>query len=55
MKVKIYNKITDEFEVREVVSYTNDSIKEQAGRGVMVTSFDDNYEISEYVEDEQND
>lgn len=55
MLVKIVNKTTNEVEIKEVVEYTSNSITEQAGRGIMVTNYDDNYEISEYVEDEQVD
>ena len=48
MKIKLYNKVTEETEIREIISYTDNSVTEQAGRGIMVTSFDDNWEISLY-------
>jgi hypothetical protein len=50
MKIKLYNKVTEETEIKEVLDYTEHSITEQAGRGIMVTNYDDNYEISEYNE-----
>lgn len=53
MKVKIINKLTNEFEVREVLEFTETSIKEQAGKGIMYVSYDSNeYEVKEYNEQE---
>lgn len=48
MTVKIYNKFTEETEIKEVIEFSEHSITEQAGRGVMISNFDDNYVITEY-------
>ena len=48
MTIKLYNKETKESEIKEVIEYTDHSITEQAGRGIMVTSFDDNWVIKPY-------
>ena len=53
MKVQLYNKVTEETEIKEVLEYTDHSITEQAGRGVMVTNYTDDYEITEFTENEQ--
>lgn len=54
MTIKLYNKETKETIIKEVIEYTDHSITEQAGRGIMVTSFDDNWEITEYNEEVSN-
>lgn len=55
MRVKLYNKVTGETQIVESISYTDHSITEQAGRGIMVTNYDDNWEITEYNEETDND
>ena len=54
MKIKLYNKVTEETEIREIISYTDNSVTEQAGRGIMITTFDDDWVISEYNEEVDN-
>ena len=52
MKIKILNKLTNEFEIVEVLDFNGkDTITQQAGRGIMVTTYDDNYELTEYNEE----
>lgn len=54
MKIKLYNKVTEETDIREVLEYGEHYIKEQAGRGIMVTSYDDEWIITEYNEKADN-
>ena len=54
MRVKLYNKVTDETQIVDAISYTDHSITEQAGRGIMVTNYDDDWVITEYNEETNN-
>ena len=51
MTIKLYNVVTQETIIKEVLEYTDHSIKEQAGRGIMYTSLDDDWVITEYNEE----
>ena len=47
MVVKIFNKTTKEFEIKEVTEFTDNSITQQAGKGIMVQSFNpEEFEIT---------
>lgn len=50
MRVKITNKTTKEFEIKEVTEFTDNSITQQVGKGIMVQSF--NPEEFEIVREE---
>jgi hypothetical protein len=54
MTIKLYNVVTQETIIKEVLEYTDHSITEQAGRGIMYTSFDDDWVITEYNEETDN-
>jgi hypothetical protein len=55
MTIKLYNVVTQETIIKEVTSYDDHSITEQAGRGIMVTNYNDDWVISEYNEEIEND
>ena len=48
MVVKIFNKTTNEFEIKEVIEFTDNSITQQAGKGIIVQSFNpEEFEITQ--------
>lgn len=54
MLIKMTNKETNEVEILEVISYNNNTVEVQAGKGVMIKTYDDNYIIEEVKEEEEN-
>lgn len=54
MLIKITNKETNEVEILEVISYNGNTVEIQAGKGVMIKTYDDTYIIEEVKEEEEN-
>lgn len=50
MKIRAINKETSEEIVYDVISYNNNSITQMAGDAILITSFDDEWFITEYNE-----
>ena len=54
MKIRVINKETSEEIVYDVISYNNNSITQMAGDAILITSFDDDWVITEYNEEVAN-